>query len=262
MLVILEVVSVKPLLASAVAVAALATPLAAQSADPVIYTMVSEWTYPRAQWQEVNTYFEKTVKPILDRHMASGSIIEWGRGVPLIHTADGSTHMNWYAGTSIAGLNRVLADLTKLPPSITGAATKHHDQLLRSVVYRAPKDRKGGQGFMMLSASQIAPGRAQQWRELWDKETQPLYQKLMDDGTILGYGIDQEFIHTDAIGWRYDWVVLSSMESLDKLNAAFDARMGARTPEQRRALGASMRENTVAGSHRDGLYHMLDYAHK
>ena len=237
-------------------------PLAAQSADPVIYTMSAEWTFPRASWAEVNKLFDQQVKPTLDRHLAKGNILEWGRAVPIVHTTDGATHSSWYSGPSIAGINRVLQDLEALPLTGIASATKHRDQLLRSVVYKGPTDRKGGGGIMMLSATHVAPGRGQQWREQWDTEAQPVYESLMKDGTILGYGIDQEFVHTEPPSARYDWVILPNMEAVDKLNEAFAQRMRTRTPEQRRAFGAAMRENNVPGVHRDVLYRLIDYAHK
>src|SRR5689334_20621251 len=95
----------------AVPLLCLAPVFAQQPASPVIYTYVTEWTFPRAQWDNANSYYDKNVRGIMDRRLKDGSIVEWGRAVSLVHSEKGATHVNWYAAPTVAGLYHVLEDL-------------------------------------------------------------------------------------------------------------------------------------------------------
>lgn len=227
----------------------------AQQAEQPTYTFVAEWTVPRAQWAEFTSFWDKNAKPVLDRRVSDGTLIEWGRTAAVVHTEEGPTHASWWSATSIAGTQRVLEELLRIAPSPAMAGAKHRDLFLRSLVYRTRPGGAAG-GYLFLSYSQVQPGKGQQWRELWDKHTRPVLERLLADGTILGYGVDVEQVHTRHPAGRYSWILAPTAEALDKLEAAFAAAMAAP------GLGAAFREVTVPDAHRDGLERVLDYAHK
>ena len=53
----------------------------------------------------------------------------------------------------------------------------------------------------------------------------PLLEKLLADGTIHGYEIDTEEIHTEAPGTFWIFYLAANAESLDKVNAALREAM-------------------------------------
>jgi hypothetical protein len=238
-----------------------AVPVFAQQAAAPVYTYVAEWAVPRAQWKDEDFQFQQ-LRPILERRLADGSIVEWGRAIPLVHTADGPTHTNWYVSPTIAGIYRVLEDLRKLPPAAFTANSKHTDRLFRSMVFVSKDNIPRRSAYMMTSVVTINPGKGQDWRALWNKNTLPVYEQAMKDGTILGYGLDQEWVHTMSPGARFEWIMLPSIESVDKLNEAFRSRQQARSGDENRALGAAFRDATDGASHRDGLWYVVDWARK
>jgi hypothetical protein len=246
----------------AFALVCLAPLFAQQTPAPVMYTYVTEWTFPRAQWDNVDAFYEKSVRAVMDRHLRDGGIVEWGRAVPLVHTDKGATHVNWFAGPTVAGVFRALDDLRKLPRNEALLSGTHTDQLLRSALYKGSKDMPRRSVYMMTSNVNVMPGKGTEWRALWDKNADPVYSELMKDGTILGYGIDQELVHTSSPSARFEWVLLPTIEAVDKMNEAFQKRARARTADENRAMGAAMREVGDSATHRDGLYYVVDYAHK
>src|SRR5690348_5519090 len=92
-------------IAAACLVAAMATGAFAQSEvkeKPPMYTYVSNWALPRAQWGEIaksNAGNEK----ILSNALASGAIVGYGNDEVLVHQEDGVTHDNFWSAMSQAG---------------------------------------------------------------------------------------------------------------------------------------------------------------
>lgn len=94
---------------------------------PPMYSYVSNWSIPRAQWAEMEKANAADQK-ILDKAMADGVILAYGDDVNLVHQADGMTHDDWWSSTSMAGLLKVLEEFYKSGSSVTPAllsATKH-----------------------------------------------------------------------------------------------------------------------------------------
>src|SRR5882724_322429 len=75
---------------------------------PTVYTFVSQFNVPRANWAGYSEDTEKTVVPILEKLTASGTIIGWSTFEQVVHTPDGYTHGAAWESTSIAGLMKVL----------------------------------------------------------------------------------------------------------------------------------------------------------
>ena len=72
-----------------------------------MYSYVGFWSIPRGQWAEkaeANVADQK----ILDRAIASGTIVGYGNDVNLVHQPDGATHDDWWTAMSMAGLLNVL----------------------------------------------------------------------------------------------------------------------------------------------------------
>lgn len=236
--------------------------LAQQQEEPPTFTFVSEWAIPRTQWPEYQAAREKNTKPIFDKMLADGTIISWGMYVTVVHDESGITHGTWYETTSIAALERVLGELIKLTPSpMQLAATKHRDYLLRSPLRRS-KAASGSNGYLWVSANQVQPGKGQEWREMFDKYSKPVYDELLANGTILAYWIDVEQVHTDNPGWRYVVYLTPNADALAKVNAAFEGAGQKRGADANRGISRSFADITVAGVHRDYFARVTHYAQK
>lgn len=233
-------------------------PALSQPPERPIYTFVATWAVPRAQWAEFTSFWEKNSRPVLDRMLADGTIVEWGRSEAVVHTEGGPTHSAWWAATTLSGTQRVLAEVLRLPPSPAMlGATGHRDLLLRSLIYQVRPGVVTG-GYFQVSSTQVQSGKGQQWRALWDKYTRPVLEGLFANGTIAGYGIDVEHVHTGDPAARYSWILFPNAEALDKAEAAFEAaRQKSPMPSPNPFL-----EVTVAGAHRDMLERVVYYVRK
>jgi len=121
-------------------VAASATAAFAQSAvkeKPPMYSYVSNWAIPRAQWGEIaksNAGSEK----IVSKALADGILVGYGNDEVLVHQENGATHDNFWSSMSQAGLIKVLEQFyqsgTATNP-VLATATKHWDNIFVSRYY-------------------------------------------------------------------------------------------------------------------------------
>ena len=231
-----------------------ATPAGAQSTEvkekPPLYTYVGSFALPRSKWAELAKQNVAEQK-IFDKALSSGQLIGYGTDTELVHTNDGYTHDSFWSSMSMAGLLGVLDDLEK-GGSTTGAvlssATKHDDSLLRSRYYNwKPGTVKGGYSHVAAyTLKENAPDNA---LDVLSKSFGvPLFEKLLADGTIVEYEIDEEQIHTETPG-RF-WVVYlcKTADGLDKVNTALNGAFGA-SP----FIGPALDSMVQPANHRDYL---------
>ena len=203
-----------------------AVPAGAQMAEvkekPPMYSYVSFWNIPRAQWGEMEKA-DAADKPLLDKAVASGAIIGYGNDVNMVHQPDGSTHDEWWSSMSMAGLMNVLDQFYKngsATSSVLESATKHWDGIFVSRYYNWHSGSWQGLythgGSYKLKAD--APDDAV---DMISKGLLvPLLEKQLANGTIQEYEIDTEAIHTDAPGTIWIFYIATNADSLDKVNAA------------------------------------------
>jgi hypothetical protein len=248
---------------AALAVLSAATPAAAQTAPATEpYTFVAEWNIPRAQWGTYLEDFDKNIKSVLEKHAAAGTLISWGAFESIVHTADGYTHGVWWTSTSYAGIEKARLELVKAAAGSASlaAATGHRDYYLRSI---AGGGKSGsGEGYLNVASYLIKAGKAQEWKQLWDKNTKPLYDELVAKGALIGYSIDVEDVHTDSPMWRHVVTVSPSADADDQFVAAMDAASAKLTPEERKTRGLTMDALLEPGAHRDGYARILRHWRK
>ncbi len=212
------------------------SPLHAQSMDvkekPAMYSYVANWQIPRAKWAE----FEKPSPggdKLLGQALSSGTLVGYGADKIEVHSADGPTHDSFWSAMSMGAVLDVLDSLGKGPPDpLLQTATKHWDGIYISHFYNwksgTYKDAYTHTSYYKLKDS--AP----------DDEVQtvsknfvvPLMEKLLADGSIIEYEVDEEAIHTESpAGFWIDYITPNSA-GLDKVNAA---------------LGEALKGNTFAG---------------
>jgi hypothetical protein len=203
-----------------------ALPACAQMSDakekPPMYSYVAFWNIPRAQWGEMAKADEADRK-ILDKAIASGTIVGYGNDENLVHSPDGPSHDGWWSAMSMAGVLNVLDQFYKAgnaTSSVLSTATKHWDSIYVSRYYNwhsgSWKDLYIHGSSYKLKAD--APDEAID--RLSKNMIVPLLEKMLADGTIHEYEVDTEAIHTTAPGTFWIFYLAANAEGLDKVSAA------------------------------------------
>jgi hypothetical protein len=189
--------------------------------NPPLYIYVSQWAVPRAQWADL-AKLDASQRAIEDKLLADGTITGYGRFFNLIHTEDGPTHGNWIAATSQGNILKAL-EAFYAAPSLTApvlAASKHWDYFLVSHMHNW---RPGAHDNAYLSGSmwRVKPGQGMAFRNLMKSRVVPVFEKLIQDGTIVSYSIDMEAYNTSAPGLFEVVFVAPQASGLDKVHKAF-----------------------------------------
>ena len=215
-----------------------------------MYSYEGSWSIPRAQWADMQKE-DATREKMLEKALASGTIVGYGSDMNLIHQPDGSTHDDWWSAMSMAGLLNVLDQAYKSGSStspVLVSATKHWDNLYVSRYYNwhagSWKDV-----YSRAASYKLKPDAPNDAVEILSKNLfVPLLEKLLADGAIHEYEIDSEAIHTEAPDTFWVAVILANADGLDKFNAAVRENMKA-NPLAGPAIGSMVDFNP----HRDYL---------
>ena len=203
-----------------------AAPARAQMSEakekPPMYSYVSFWNIPRAQWAEM-AKADEADRAILDKAVASGTLVGYGHDTNLVHQPDQPTHDGWWSATSMAGVLSVLEQFYKSGSAtspVLESSTKHWDAIYVSRHYNWHSGSWKGAythgSYYKLKAD--APENAVE--TLSKGLLVPFFEKLLADGTIHEYEVDTEAIHTEAPGAFWIFYLATNAESLDKVNAA------------------------------------------
>ncbi len=217
---------------------------------PPMYSYVANWNVPRQQWADMDKATAADQK-ILEKAVASGTIVAFGDDTNLIHRPDGSTHDNWWSAMSMAGLLNVLDEMYKAGTPTTPVlanATKHWDSIYVSRYYNWQSGSWKGAYTHGASYKLKADAPDDAIDMLSKNLIVPMMEKLLADGAIHEYEVDTEAIHTESPGTFWVFYIAANAEGLDKVNAALQERLKAH-PLGGQAFG-SMVDFTA---HRDEL---------
>lgn len=218
----------------ALAMAALsAVPVSAQMAEvkekPPMYSYVGFWDIPRAQWADM-AKSDAADQPVLEKAMASGTIMAYGNDMNLVHQPDGSTHDEWWTSMSMAGLLNVLNQFYSngsATSAVLGSATKHWDDIYVSRYYNYHSGSWKGL-YTHVGMYKLKPDAPDEAVGMLSKHLLvPLLEKLLADGTIHEYEIDTEAVHTAAPGTFWIVYIAATADGIDKVNAAVEAAVKA-----------------------------------
>jgi len=210
-------------------------PLHAQSMEvkekPAMYSYVANWQMPRAKWAE----YEKpnAGDKVLSQALGSGALVAYGADKVEVHSPEGPTHDSFWSAMSMAGVLDVLDSLSSGPPDpVLQSATKHWDGIYVSHFYNWKSGTYKG-AYTHTSYYKLKATASDDSIETMSKNfIVPLMEKLLADGGIVEYEIDQEAIHTESpAGFWLDYITPNSA-GLDKVNTA---------------LGQAIKTNTFAG---------------
>ena len=110
----------------------LALPANAQMSDskekPPMYSYVSIWTIPRAQWGEMGKAGSANDE-ILKKALADGTLVAYGNDEEMIHQPDGSTHDSWWSATSMAGADQRARPVLQVGQRDVNGSRQRHQAL-------------------------------------------------------------------------------------------------------------------------------------
>ena len=250
--------------ALALAAVSLAVPAFAQApaAAPSSYTFVAQWQIPRANWGQFTGDFEKNTRPVLEKLAADGTLTSWGAFETIVHTADGATHGVWWSAGSYAAMEKARGQLLAAS-SASGSlasATAHSDLYLSTIV--GATKPSSGTGYLSVSIQLMKPGKGREFRELWEKNSKPVFDELLAKGTLVAYVLHGQDVHSDNPGLRWSVTLVPTAEADDQLGAAFDAASAKLTPQERQTRELVMDNIIERSAHRDLYAKVIRYWQK
>ena len=235
-------------------------PIALTQMEPAqpVYTYVSQFQVPRANWAQFAEDNERTFVPIAERLMADGTIVGWSTFETVVHTPDGYTHGTTWSSNSLAGITRVLDELRKGGPRPGQiAATKHEDLLMQSTMHHASAVT-GGSGYLRVVCQMTHPGKAGDYVAALKKYLGPTFDGLFKQGVATAYAMDEQYVNNTPPSLRCLVITYPNAEGMDKWATAVNESLGKMSQADRDALASA----TVPDSRRDFMARLTHYAHK
>ena len=223
---------------------------------PVVYTYVSQFQVPRANWAAYAEDTEKSVVPILEKLTTDGSIVGWSTFEQVVHTPDGYTHGASWSSPTISGLMKVLDEIRKGGPRPGQiAATKHEDLLLQATMYHG---ESGTPAYFRVICSNTKPDKPGEYTAMLKKLLVPTFEEQLKKGVATFWGVDEQYVNTGAPSTRCVVINYPNAEGMDKWAAAINATMAKWTAAERAEYAGA----TVADSRRDILGRITHSGHK
>jgi hypothetical protein len=223
---------------------------------PIIYTYVSQFQIPRANWAAYSEDSEKSFVPIAQKALTDGTILSWSTFEQVVHTPDGYTHGAAWSSNSIAGLMKVLDEIRKNGPrSAQFAATKHEDLLMQTRMYHGGS---GTEAYLRVICSMAKADKPEGYTAVLRKLLVPTFEEQLKNGVATYYGIDEQYVNTSPSSMRCVVITYPNAESMDKWATAINTTIGKWSPEERAEFAGA----TVPDSRRDILARITHSGHK
>jgi hypothetical protein len=223
---------------------------------PIVYTFVSQFQVPRANWAAYSEDSEKTIVPLLEKLTADGTILSWSTFEQIVHTTDGHTHGAAWSSTSISGLMKVLDEIRKAGPRPGQiAATKHEDYLMQSRMYGAGS---GTPTYLRVVCSNAKADKLESYSATLKKLLVPTFDEQVKKGVATYYSVDEQYVNTGAPSMRCVVITYPNAEGMDKWAAAINTTMSKWSPAER----AEFLGSTVLDSRRDIMARITHSGHK
>lgn len=240
--------------------AVLSVPLAFSQMEPapIVYTYVSQFQVPRANWAQYAEDTEKTFVPIAEKLMADGTLVGWSTFETVVHEHDGYTNGAAWSSHSIAGLMKVLDEVRKAGPRPSQiSATKHEDFLMQSTMHHASAT-SGTSGYLRVVCTRAKADKPGDYVASLKKFLVPTFEEQFKKGVALSYGVDEQYVNTSAPSLRCLVITYPNAENIDKWASAINATLGKMSPAERDEFANA----SVADSRRDFFARLTHYAHK
>ena len=223
---------------------------------PMVYTFVSQFQVPRANWAAYSEDTEKTVVPIVEKLTADGTILSWSTFEQVVHTPEGYTHGAAWSSTSLSGLMKVLDEVRKAGPRPGQiAATKHEDFLMQTSMYRMGS---GTPAYLRVVCSNAKADKPGDYTATLKKLLVPTFEEQLKKGVATYYGVDEQYVNNSAPSMRCVVITYPNAESMDKWATAINTTMSKWSAAERAEFAGS----TVLDSRRDIMARITHSGHK
>jgi hypothetical protein len=236
---------------------------AAQQAKPQPLIFWYVYTIQPGKEDEFVDLVKTVGQPVRDKLMADGVVQAWGVQASMLRVPGNGTHWIWYIVSDWSGIEKVdtamRAQIAKFSPNDSAATagkkgqkpaasvndrlremadmSKTHDYVTRELVSNESSTTPAGVlPYTRYGFVKVKPGKGGDYRKAWEKYNKPVYDKLIADGVILGYGLDVEEVRTSGEFTHFTWVDTKDLAGMDKLRAAFIADREHRTQEEQDAI--------------------------
>lgn len=227
-------------------------PLPAQTADqgkPPVYTYISEWAVPRAQWAEM-VKLDDQDKPLMEKLVSDGTLTGYGAFTNIIHQDGEPTHGTWFTAASEGNLLKALEAVYAQPGATTSpvqGASKHWDYITVSRIYNQRPGKSEG-GYLAGDQWDVKPGQMRAYTDLAKSTLVPIFEKLVADGTVSSYGMDMEDFHTQELGRVTFYFTTPDAAAFDKASKEFDEAF-----DKNPSLASALQSMVERKGHRDFL---------
>lgn len=236
----------------------------AQQAKPQPLTFWYVYTINSGKEDEFIDLIKTVGQPVRDKLMADGVVLAWGVQTSMLRVPGMGTHWIWYVVNDWSGIEKVdgamRAQIAKFSSSDSTAAagkkgakpgtsvsdrlreiadmSKTHDYVTRGIVSEESSSTPAGVlPYTRYNFVKVKPGKAADYRKAWEKYNKPVFDKLLADGVILGYGLEVEEVRTSGEFTHFVWLDTKDLGAMEKFRAAFLADREHRTQEEQDAIG-------------------------
>jgi hypothetical protein len=241
-----------------VVLAVVVVPAAISQMEPTprVYTFVSQFQVPRANWAQYSEDTEKTFVPIAEKMLADGSIVSWSTFENVVHTPEGYTHGAAWSSSSIAGLMRVLDEIRKNGPRPAQiAATRHEDLLMQTTMYHAGS---GTPAYLRVVCSNAKADKPEGYTATLKKLLVPTFEEQIKKGEATYYGVDEQYVNNAAQSLRCVVITYPNADGMDKWATAISTTMSKWSPAERAEFAGA----SVLDSRRDFMARITHSGHK
>ena len=229
-----------------------------EQAQPIVYTYVSQFQVPRANWAQYAENTDKTFVPIAEKLVADGTILSYSTFEAIVHTPEGYTHGAAWSSSSIAGLMKVLDEVRKNPQQPGQiAATKHEDYLMQTSMY-AMGTGSAKDAYLRVVCQNARPEKPEGYAAALKKYLWPMAEEQVKKGVANYAGLDSQYVTTMAPSLRCLVITYPNADGMDKWAAAVNATLGKMSAADRDAFFGS----TVTDSRRDFMARITHSGHK
>src|SRR5260370_1265274 len=238
--------------------AVMLVPAALPQMEPTatVYTYVSQFQIPRANWAQYAEDTEKSLVRVVEKSLADGAILSWSTFEQVIHTPEGYTHGAAWSSNTIAGLMKVLDEVRKNGPRPGQiAATKHEDLLMQTRMYHGGN---GTEAYLRVVCSLAKADKPEGYTAMLKKLLVPTFEEQVKKGVATYYGVDEQYVNTSAPSLRCVVITYPNAEGMDKWATAISTTMSKWSPAERAEFAGA----TVPDSRRDILARITHSGHK
>lgn len=204
----------------------------------------------------------KSFVPVLDKLMDSGVVTAYGIDVDMLHDPAATNVSFWLDTPNFAGLSqagKAIDDFEKTNPTVLADLrgltdpAAHRDLIVQALESKQKSPPTGAVPVLDFDIVNVKQGQMPGFMTLFRKYDKPVLEKLVDDGTIYGYFVMTEAVHTMKPGTVWQITMLPDLGAKDKVRAAFHEAYGKVPKEEADLAEKTFYELIEPGSHRDEL---------